>query len=308
MKPITLFRGTTGLNNVVDPLRVKFDPESGICDLAEAYNVDIDISGRISRRKGLTATEQTDASHSLFCDGGDCFFIKGNSLFRLNRDYTRTGIRTELTVGARMSFCQITNRTYYANGSEKGYVENGVSYAWVAEPYTGPISTKVISSPPLGHLLAAHSSRIYVAMKDGIEYSEPFAYSWFARASNFIPFKSRPRMLRAVDDGLFVGLDNGVVFLRGRSPSEFEYAVVSTSPVVEGTDCKSQGDRFDYGGKFVPEKSNTFAAVMWTAQDGIYAGMHNGEVKNLTKERLVYEGSQIGCAVFKDNKYITLLR
>ena len=308
MKPVTLFRSTTGINNVVDPSRIIFDPEKGICSLASAYNIDIDLVGGVSLRKGLTATAQDIPVHSLFCDGGDCFFVAGNSLYRLNSDYTRTGIRTELTVGAMMSYCQLGKKTYYTNGFENGYVEDGVSYPWAAEPYVGPVTIKVITSPPLGHILAKHSSRIYIAVNDIVEYSEPFAYSWFARASNFIPFKSRVRMLRAVTEGLFVGTDTEVIFLKGKSPVEVEYAVVSDSPVVEGTDCTVPGDRFDFNVKYVEDKSKTLIAAIWTAQDGIYVGMHDGEVKNLTKETLQYANSQIGCAVFKDNKYVALLQ
>jgi len=300
-KTITLFKGTTGLNNVVDPVRIMFDPESGMCELAEAYNVDIDISGRVSRREGLTATARTESAHSIFCDGGDCLYVSGTSLYKLNKDYSRTGLRSGLTTGAKMSYCQIADRIYYTNGFENGYVLADASYAWQASDYVGPVTTKVVSSPPVGHLLEYLSSRIYIALNDCIIYSEPFAYNWFAMASNFISLPCRPRMMRAVDDGLYVGLDDSVVFLGGKSPQEFIYTIVSYSPVVTGTDVKINGEKFGKG-------EMTGKLAMWTALDGIYLGASGGKVINLTKEKLVYSESQIGCSVFKDNKFITLLK
>lgn len=307
MKPLVLFKGTTGLNNVVTPVSSQFDPESGIVELSVASNIDINNFGKISRRNGLTATARTEASHSLFCSDRDCLFIAGNSLYRLNLDYTRTGIRSGLTTGVRMSYCQIDGKIYYSNGFENGYVKDNTSYAWQASAYVGPATTKVMFDPPVGHLLEYLSSRIYIATEDGIEYSEPFAYSWFARASNFLPI-GRPRMLRAVDDGLYVGLESGVVFLKGKSPKEFEYSVVSNSPVVAGTDVKVSSDRFGKNDKISLTTSATINAVMWTAHDGIYLGSVGGEVKNLTKNRLTYRQSQEGCAVFEGNKYITLMK
>lgn len=308
MKPITLFKGTVGLNNVVDPTRLKFDPESAMCELASAYNVDIDVSGRVSRRKGLTATTQTTACHSMWSSGNLCYYVAGTSLYRLNPDYSRTGLRSGLTAGAKMSFVRVASTTYYTNGFENGRIKGDVSYTWVALPYVGPVTTKLFSSPPVGHLLEFHSSRVYIATDFGLVYSEPFAYSWFDLHGNIVSLRSKPRMLRAVKEGLFVGLDDGVIFLQGKNPKEFEYNVVSDSPVVTGTDVNVSGDRFGKNDKISLTVNTSINAVMWTAQDGIYLGQATGEVKNLTKDKITYSSSQKGCAVFKDNKYITLMQ
>ena len=48
--------------------------------------------------------------------------------------------------------------------------------------------------------------------------------------------------------------------------------------------------------------------AMWTAQDGIYVGMPDGQVRNITKEKIVYPGAFEGCAVIKNNKYVSLLK
>jgi hypothetical protein len=301
MATVTLLKKALGLNNAVDPTRIKHSLETGETELATAYNVDIDSAGRISMRRGLTATARTEAVHSMFCDGGECLFIAGSALYRLNADYTRTGVRSSMQVDAKCSYCQIADRIYYMNGYQIGYVVNGVSYVWSASAYVGPATTRRFNDPPLGTLLELHSSRIYVAVGSIIWYSEPFAYGWFDLAGNFIPLRSRIRMLRSVKSGMFVGTETEVIFLGGMTPKEFSYTVVSDRPVVEGTDLKVAGTKIAGG-------DNSDQAAMWTAQDGIYVGLPDGTVKNLTRDKLVLPGSNTGCAVFNGRDYLTLLQ
>jgi len=52
MKPITIFTGATGLNTVMDPVRIPAQ-KSELSDLQVAVNVTIDQSFRTSRRAGV---------------------------------------------------------------------------------------------------------------------------------------------------------------------------------------------------------------------------------------------------------------
>ncbi|HBF43032.1 MAG TPA: hypothetical protein DDW42_05260, partial [Desulfobacteraceae bacterium] len=112
---LNIFTGSTGLNTEVDPVRLPFEPQSGVQDLAVAYNVDHDATGRISRRKGFSATTRTENAHSLWCDGGECLFASGTSLYVLNPDFTLTSVAT-ITDGARLSYVQVHNKAFWANG------------------------------------------------------------------------------------------------------------------------------------------------------------------------------------------------
>lgn len=301
MKPVTLFKKTTGLNNAVEPYRLQHNFSTGEVELAAAYNVDIDVSGNIGRRKGLTATARTESVHSLFCDGGDCFFVTGTSLYRLNADYTRTGVRSGMTAGAWISFLQLFEKTYYMNGFESGYIVNGISYAWDADPYVGPVTYKIFSDPPIGTLLTHLNGRIYIAKNDVLWYTENFGYNWVDLARNFIPFGQQIRMLRAVSGGIYVGLDKIVIFLKGSQPSDFVYKVISDSPVVTRTDVYAAGEQIGNGD--INER-----VVVWTAQDGIYLGQPDGTVKNMSLNRLNKLSNSVGCAVYSNKKYLTLLQ
>ena len=129
-KPVRILSGGTGLNTVVDPIRLPFDRETGISDLAVAVNVTVDETGFISRRDGFLKVRDED-SHSLFCDGGDCLFISGDTLYRLLPDYSVETVRTGLSQGNRMAYTQVNDDIYYSNGVESGIVRlGGVHEDW----------------------------------------------------------------------------------------------------------------------------------------------------------------------------------
>jgi hypothetical protein len=302
-KPVTLMKGTLGLNNAVESSRLHYDQETGLCELGKAYNTDIEVTGRISRRKGFTATVRTESVYNLWSNGTDCLFMVGSSLYRLNADYSRTGLRSGMTANQKISFCSIGDKIYYSNGFENGYVKGDASYAWTGEKYVGPSNFKVFSDPPAGSIVAYYNASIYVVVGNTVYWSEPFGYSWFDLSRCFVQFESRVRMFRAVKDGIYAGIDKEVFFLSGKIPSEFERSIVSASAVVEGTDI-------DVVGSSLGAKYNSKNAVVWTAQDGIYGGFDGGVVVNLTKNRLVLPASQIGCAVFDKttNRVVTLIQ
>jgi len=297
MKSIPLYKGTTGLNNDSDPSRLKYDPETGMAELASAWNVAINSTGAIKRRSGLTATARTENIHSLFRDGGDCFFVLGNALYRLNNDYSATGIRNDLTIGCPMYYCQILDRTYYCNGHQKGYIVDGTSFFWVAGDYVGPTTYRKFYDPPSGTFLTYHNGRIYVVQDTTAWYSEMFSYGWFDYASNYIPFGQHIKMFRGVSGGIYVGLEKHVVFLSGQSPKDFIFKVVSDSPVIEGSDVYAAGDQVGNG-------EATERAVIWTAKNGIYIGSANGQTVNTTRNRIVIPDTPRGSAVYLEGEYI----
>jgi hypothetical protein len=297
--PTVVFRGTLGLNNAVDPVRLIPGQESGFSFLAAAYNVDIDKSGRVTRRKGFTITQRTESSYSIFSDGVDCLFISGTSLYRLRPDYSRVGLRSGLTENARMSFCKVGDRIFYCNGYENGVVIGDTSYAWTKGTYVGPETIRVFSNPPIGRLLEVWNGRIFISQDKVIWYSEPFSYDFFDLANCHISFSSSMRFISAVDDGLYIGTSDGVYFLGGEQPEKVSQRKVASSPAIEGTVCKVTGTAI--------RSDLTGIIIICTLQDGIYMGMRGGDFINITKERLVYPTVSRGCALVKDKRYICLL-
>ena len=298
-KPLTVFRGSAGLNNKVDPVNLHYDPDTGVSELAVAYNVDIDRRGRIARRKGFRKVHAA-AVHSLFCDGGHCLFVSGDALKRLNPDYTATALRA-VTPGARMRYVQVDGDIYYANGFEKGVVRaDGLSYEWTGGAYVGPPTTKTFEDPPIGHLLEHFNGRIYIANGCTVWYSEPFAYAWFNTAENFIPLASRVRMIRAVRGGLFVSSSEKTFFFAGSGPKEFSPTVVADYPAIEGADVIVEGSRVA-SGEIVGR------AAMWASPRGVCIGGPDGTFRNLTERKLEYPSANVGAAYYRDGVYLCSL-
>ena len=122
MKLANVFQGTRGLNIKVDPVRTTAGEDEYVW-LSSCLNVDVDDTGRLSRRKGFTLL-QAGSWHSLFPCSGYMLGVKGNGLYRIN-GATSVGIRN-VTTGNRMSYAKafdgIREVIYYMNGAETGKV------------------------------------------------------------------------------------------------------------------------------------------------------------------------------------------
>jgi len=294
---VILLRGTTGLNNTVDPTRLGPD-ENGQTPLAVAYNVDIDPTGRVSRRRGFTQ-KRSDVSHSGFCDGGDCLYVSGSSLYRLNPDYSREELRSDLTPESPMSYVQVAGQIYYSNGFQKGRVPQGGSATpWVAADYQGPDTRKLYHDPPTGHLLSFFDSCILIAKGNAVYRSERFQYNWF-RHYAFVE-GDRINLMQAVPGGLFVATTAKTFFYAGDGIETMQRREVAHYGVIEGTaaKCPSSLLGFDNLG---PE------VFLWASPEGICCGGPGGFFKNLTETKLKLPAALRGTGIVKDHSYLLLL-
>jgi hypothetical protein len=299
-KPVVWLRGSRGLNNATDPLRVQADPDTGIQDLAIAYNVDHDMSGRISRRRGWAVTDITDSCHSLWSDGVDCLFVTGDALCVLGSDFTYNQIR-QVTEGAKMHYARMENRIYYANGHEVGFVANGLSYVWdkpAAVP--GPTTKREFTGPPIGTILAYFKGRMYVVNGRVAWYSEPYGVHLFDPARSYLAFEGDLTMFIPVKEGIFASTETNTYFLRGTEPKEFTHEKIATYPAIKGTDTEVDGSR-------VGDGSAMGLAVMWTSTEGICLGTPRGEMINLTERKLVYPRARYGAGLYLGDRYLSIL-
>ena len=270
MEPVTIFSASNGLNVKVDPTRVPFDKTTGITDLAVAVNVNIDSTGRVGRRKGFAATTRTENIHSIWCGGGACLFVTASSLSLLGTDYTYTAVAT-VTPGAPVSYFQLEKRTYWMNGYEKGYVEAGLNHSWEKGRYVGPDTSRLLSDPPIGHLIAFAYGRAFIAQGPVIWYSEPFALGAFDLARNFLPFEGRITMMQPLHGGMFVSTEAETYFLPGRDPQGTEPGKVADYPAIRGTDVTVDLSKIGAG-------ELTGIGAMWASTKGICVGTPDGRL------------------------------
>ena len=303
-EPIKIFRGSSGINNKIDPVRLRFDPKTGINDLAAGVNIDIDDSNRPSRRAGYTATDRTESFHSLFGCGSYALGVTGNALAVIEADMSKTNIRN-VTQNARMSFVRDTNGEqdviYYANGTETGKVINKLSYSWTAGDYVGATSRKEIYNPPTGHLLEVRNLRMFIAEGNILWYSEPGSLSQFRLAANYFGFPSRIRMVQAVSGGLWISDSENVYFLSGEIAPVLQEMPVQVKkcdcPVIEGTAVEAPASRIGIEGL-------SGIVTIFTTTRGVSVGSGDGQLIPVSEHKIEIPSGLTGSAVYRDGHYI----
>ena len=304
---VKVLKATKGLNTKVDPVRLGYSKSSGIQELAVAVNVDIDDTGRISRRKGFTQRVAGNY-HSLFCHNDTVLCVTGDAFCVLNADYSATPLRN-VTLDARVSYCPVDDKIYYTNGYETGYVFNNLSYAWTQGDYVGPDTDKVLSNPPVGSALAYYNSRVYVAQGKVLWYSEPFNYNSFNFHQNFIQFEAQIIMVRPVSTGIFVGTDKNTYFMSGANPVEgLNRLPICNYAPLKHSDISLNG-RLVLNPESDPEIqfSNEGESALWISKKGVCYGGPQGSFHNLTQEKLDLPESATGNSLLINEKFIGLI-
>ena len=294
-------KSPNGLANKYDPAGVKFDPNSGVAFLSEAYNVDLDIRGRVSRRLGFESTDITSSCHSLFFGGTECVGVIGSSLSAIGEDLTARALRT-VSANNLMSYAQVGDSILYMNGAQKGVVKEGASWDYeMPDNIRYPDTDRVFIDPPIGHIVRVHSGRVYIAVGNALWYSEPFAPNLFRQGTNWVMFPGKITMIAPVIGGLFVSTANKIYFLLGNNPKEFTQQVVAHYPAIEGTDVEVDGIAVLAG------ELSHMPMQMFTTANGICVGLADGRLMNLTFETLDYPKAVRGSAVYTGSKYIVSL-
>lgn len=306
---VKIFSGSDGLNTRIDPARLKYNPKTGIADLAASKNVDIDDTRRISRRKGFTKQVAVN-SHSIWCDGGPCLFVAGDALCILHSDLkTYTPLRN-VQPGARMRCVQVDDVAYYCNGYQAGRVADGLSMSWVMDDdYYGAETKKEFSDPMIGTDIAYHSSRIWIVEGDTAWHSEPFGFNLFNLAKNYFKFDSPLRMIRPVRDGIFFSSETATFFYRGTGdPKEYVKTTVVDYPAAEYSDVKLYGKLVFYrNGGLSVDKNPGEVSAMWMSQKGVCYGGYDGTFRNLSQDKLVSPSAVSGSSLVHDGKFLGLL-
>jgi hypothetical protein len=296
-----IFAGSSGMNNADDPVRIRFDAETGVSDLQYAVDVQVERNGRVSRRKTGYELTQEGAYHSLFCNGGDCFVGKGGLLYQVLEDETLRGVRSGLS-GEWIAYAQRGEETYYSNGMQKGVIISGVSAPWNIQQYLGPETTEQFSGPPTPKHMAVHKGRMYLndAAERNVLYRSEFGQmGLYSKAINHWKFASALLMILSVDSGLFISDEKSIYFLRttGERPTLEKKA---DYPAVEWSESTEMVEGAKIG-------ANPGLCGLWRGQKGACLGTPDGQLINMTESKVVLmntcEGR--GASLYMDPYLIT---
>lgn len=133
------FRTFAGIKNTVPAERL----EPG--DLVQADNIDLDESGRASRRAGQTLM-RSDGAHSLWAHGDLCLLVQGGALQQMQPNFN-TETLTDGLSDAPMQYLPLNGRVYWSNGTKSGMVDGGVNRSWgLPVPDYPPMATPIAGS------------------------------------------------------------------------------------------------------------------------------------------------------------------
>lgn len=289
-----LYKGASTLNTVLDPERLSTGSQEkpNIIELAQAVNVSIDDNFLVTLRNGDTLA-QSGSFHSGFCgESGPGLMISETaswaSIVYVSSvtPFITAGIRSGLTKNKYMSWAEVNDVVFYANGFDNGYIKNNVSSAWPSGNYTGPDSNyDYLTTAPVANLLAYRGGGIMALVcGDTVWFNmEPFEFGLFNKARGFIRLDSTITMIAAVDSGYFISDSKRTWFFRGTSWHDLEQPrVVEFKPALKQSLAHNKILLSDLG-----MDAGGYGRI-WVSKDGVCLGTDSGGFINLTREQVKY--------------------
>jgi hypothetical protein len=150
--------------------------------------------------------------------------------------------------------------------------------------------TQFMAPPPPGHALTACLGRIYIASGNLVIHTQPLRCGLMDPEADYFMYPERVRMVKAVQDGVFVG-SRETHFLSG-----------------VGTDARSTPTVLPYGaieGSAIDLPNSE--DVMWLSERGFIRGSNGGGVKNLTEGQVAmsrYTRAAMGVMEYDGHKAV----
>lgn len=292
-----------GIKNTVAPERLREG------ELEAAVNVDIDDVGQLRRRRGYVRRDSANW-HSITTIAGRTFGVRDGVLGIIATGFVFTPL---ISVGPdRLSYTAVGETVYFSSDTASGKIVEGVPQPWGAEvspgqwisPVMRPTETlgavagRMLGAVPMASEIEHYKGRIYLANERVLWATELYLYDLVDKTKGFIPFEHDITMVRAVDDGLYVGTTEQLFFLQGTYSDGLKRSVVIDSPVIRGSSVLAPTadvhPQVKKGGD-VPEGTSP---VFMTA-DGICVGLDGGQVYNLTRGRVVFPAAVGAAALYR---------
>ena len=252
--------------------------------LRKALNVDLTSEGHPLRRRGYAQVEAGYA-HSVFYSGS-LFFVVIDGVLKVGPKAAELTAITSVNRYLRMSYAHFAGYVYFMNGEESGRYSDAGLEVWpgpqqehkVHDDEGLELVDNLYETMPIGQLVANHSGRIYVAKREELWFSEGMSTHITRAATNYYMHSKYIQMLQPVDDGIYIGTESSIVFLKGTDPFSTEAIGVYQHGVVPYAYARIPGEKFDVKEGGVP--------VWWTKDGVLSVGLPGGEVRQLTRDRL----------------------
>ena len=292
-----------GVRNIVGAERLALE------DLETALNVDIDDAGQVRRRRGY-ALGASGSYHSVRTLGSQVIGVKDGALGWIGTDYTFTSLTTVGT--PPLSYAQVGYTTYFSSAAASGKIVDDTVSAWGAlasegtwlSPVVTPTDTlgaiggRLLGAPPLATEIEYYKGRIYLAAEKYLWATELYLYDYVDKTRGVIQFEEDITLVRAVEDGVYVGTTKALYFLRGTFAEGLKRETIVESPVIRGSSVVVPTSKVHPGARQGPMPEGE-GAVFLTG-DGVMAAFDRGEVYSLTQNRVVFPQATSAAALYRD--------
>lgn len=290
-------------------------------ELSRAVNVDIDDAKQPRRRRGYELVAE-GVFHSLFASpGGVTFVVRDGQLGVLRPDYSHTPI----TPGGDnpVAYVGVAGTTYFSSVDVSGKIRpdlavepwgiRGGAGDWVSPVISptetlGPVAGRLLARPPMAEFLSEMSGRIYLAEGSTLWATELYTPDHVDRTRTFMQFESKITGLCRSADGMYVGTETDVWFLRG-TLANMERKVVVKTGCVRGSMIETPGDFALIAGEPALQYRH---ACMFMTGDGLIAGFNGGFCRNITANETVFPDAVSAAPMFRKqdgiNQYVASLR
>ncbi len=189
----------------------------------------------------------------------------------------------------------------HPNGREfyRAALVDGVlgTYTWRGGTLGTMLETQFLDPPPVGHALTDWRTRILVASGPNIFATKSLA----PELCDLKDFKgvdgTNVRFVVGLEGGFFAGTEKEVAFMQGVRISELSKRVVVEAAGVAGSAVRVDSAKIGLA-------AGTRVAL-FTTRLGVYAGFPDGTVRNLTRDRYIFDAPERAAAIVRTRNKIS---
>lgn len=153
-----------------------------------------------------------------------------------------------------------------------------------------------LSPMPSGKNLCLWRGRLITTHKNLIRFSEPLAFHLHNKAEGFYQMPQRITFLAAVSGGLWIGQNDGVVFLRGSDPDDFALETKALAAPVPNSLVMVDAEQVS------AEISQGERCALWLSENGFVIGTASGQAIEIHAKALKGITGQRATSVVLDGR------
>lgn len=204
-----------------------------------AVNVDLTRAGTFRRRKGSSLSLGGSDCHSLWADGVNCYFVDGDTLYRVGGTHAnlhKSPVITGLPPGQRMSYAAANTEVYCTNGASLWRLRGALAApACLPLPPAQPRVTVGVG----GLVAGAYQVAVSFLAHDGEESAATHPVIVEVPASSSLELTGIPQLAGCVTNIYVADANSTILHLVGStSDTEFSVAVWGA---LEGGICRTLG-------------------------------------------------------------------